>query len=98
MDYNISKNTNTNMKQTIRLNEADLHRIVRESVKKVLRESIEMDNGAPYYLYVNYDCVGEYDSLDDAKKEAILYYRRDKTAVIDINDCTDENSVWGVNS
>ena len=62
------------------------------------RTEIDMGNGAPYYLYVDYDCVGEYDSLDDAYKEAMLYYERDETAIIDINDCTDENSVWGVNS
>ena len=55
-----------------------------------------MDNGAPYYLYVNYDCIGEYDSLDDAKKAALRFHGQDKTAVIDINDCTDENCVWGV--
>lgn len=44
-------------KNTIRLNESTLHRIIKESVKRVLMEGIEMDNGAPYYVYIDNDCV-----------------------------------------
>ena len=33
-----------NRRQTIRLNESTLNRIIKESVKKVLNEGIEMDN------------------------------------------------------
>ena len=36
------------MKQTIRLNESDLHRFVRESVRRVLRESIDSVSPDPY--------------------------------------------------
>ena len=32
------------MKQTIRLNESELHRIIKESVKRVLREEFEPSN------------------------------------------------------
>lgn len=39
-NINCNKNRNMNKKQ-IRLTESDLHRIVKESVKKVLRESLE---------------------------------------------------------
>lgn len=49
------------MKQRIRLNESQFNRLVKETVKRVLKESVEPGNGAPYYLYVNYDCVEEYD-------------------------------------
>ena len=86
------------MKQIIRLTEGDLHRIVRNSVNRILKESAELDNGAPYYLYVDYECVGEYDNYDDAERDAIHYHKNDPDAVIDINDNTDENSVFGFGS
>ena len=86
------------MKQIIRLTEGDLHRIIENSVKRILREGPELDNGAPYYLYVDYECVGEYDNYDDAERDAIRYHKKNPDAVIDINDNTDENSVFGFGS
>ena len=43
------------MKKTIRLNESDLHRIVKESVRRVLKEN-------------NVDNVGHYLDLDQTSK------------------------------
>ena len=98
----LSKNYNaTNVKENrfnnnlIRLTESDLHKIVKESVKRVLRENAELDNGGPYYLYVNYDCIGEYDNYNEAKNDAIRYHKKYPDAIIDVNDNTDENSVFG---
>ena len=70
------------MKKLIRLTESDLHNIIKESVNRVLRENAELDNGGPYYLYVNYDCVGEYDNYNDAKNEAIRYHKKYPDAII----------------
>lgn len=83
------------MKKLIRLTEGDLHRIVENSIKRVLRESAELDNGAPYYLYVDYDCVGEYVDFNEAKRDAIRYHKKNPDAIIDINDNTDDNSIFG---
>lgn len=85
------------MKQRIRLNESQFNRLVKETVKRVLKESVEPGNGAPYYLYVNYDCVEEYDDYLLFKKEADVYHIKYPDAVIDINDNTDEYSVYGFN-
>lgn len=49
-----------------------------------------------FYVYVNCDCIGEYDSLVSAVAEAENELRFDPDAVIDVLDC-DDNSVWGVN-
>ena len=56
------------MKQTIRLNESDLHRIIKESVKKVLRES-SYDINSPEYKQ-SYDKGRGYDSFDIWSDEA----------------------------
>lgn len=84
------------MKKKVRLTESQLRKIVTESTLRCLREFHE-DNGAPYYLYVNYECVGEYEDYEEAEREAQIYLEEDPEAVVDINDCTDENSVFGVN-
>ena len=36
------------MKQTIRLTESDLHRVVKESVEKILKESYDIDDDRHY--------------------------------------------------
>lgn len=96
--YNNVQNESKNMKRTIKLRENELRRMISESVKRVLNEVAELDNGAPYYLYINYDCIGEYENFDEAKSEAISYHKRYPNAIIDINDNTDENSVFGLGS
>ena len=84
-------------KNTIRLNESMLNRIIKESVKRVLNEGIEMDNGAPYYVYIDYDCVKEFNDINKAIKFAKALSEKYPDATIDVNDSSDENSVWGVN-
>lgn len=55
-------------KNTIRLKESMLNRIIKESVKRVLKEGIEMDNGAPYYVYIDNDCIKEFTDINKARK------------------------------
>ena len=86
-----------NRRQTIRLNESMLNRIINESVNRVLMEGIEMDNGAPYYVYIDYDCVKEFNDINKAIKFAKALSEKYPDATIDVNDSSDENSVWGVN-
>ena len=84
-------------KNTVRLDESMLHRIIKESVKRVLMEGIEMDNGAPYYVYIDNDCVKEFNDINKAIKFAKALSEKYPDATIDVNDSSDENSVWGVN-
>ena len=49
-----------------------------------------------YYLYVNCDCIGEYESLEEAKEEADKELGLDEDAVIDVLDEFD-TSVYGFN-
>lgn len=86
-----------NRRQTIRLNESMLNRIIKESVKRVLKEGIEMDNGAPYYVYIDNDCIKEFNDINKAIKFAKALSEKYPDATIDVNDSSDENSVWGVN-
>ena len=39
------------MKKLVRLTENDLHKIVKESVKRVLREAVEEEDESFYFLY-----------------------------------------------
>jgi len=62
------------MKKRIRLTEGDLHRIVKQSVKKILREMEEDEDGfyilySPEVGYLN----GTYEDLESAK-EAFMEY------------------------
>jgi hypothetical protein len=41
------------MKQTIRLNESDLHRMIKESVKQVINESAFNNVGDAYNYYIS---------------------------------------------
>lgn len=84
-------------KNIIRLNESMFHRIIKESVKRVLNEGIEMDNGAPYYVYIDNDCIKEFNDINKAIKFAKALSEKYPDATIDVNDSSDENSVWGVN-
>lgn len=84
-------------KNTIRLNESMLNRIIKESVKRVLKEGIEMDNGSPYYVYIDNDCIKEFNDINKAIKFAKALSEKYPDATIDVNDSSDENSVWGVN-
>ena len=86
-----------NRRQTIWLNESTLNRIIKESVKKVLNEGIEMDNGAPYYVYIDNDCIKEFNDINKSIKFAKALSEKYPDATIDVNDSSDENSVWGVN-
>lgn len=52
--YNNEVNTYYNMKKRVRLTESDLHRIVKESVKKVLKEDTSI--GSPIEKW-NYWCT-----------------------------------------
>ena len=82
--------------QTIRLNESILKRIIKESVTRVLKD-FAMDNGAPYYVYIDYDCIKEFNDINKAIKFAKALSEKYPDATIDVNDSSDENSVWGVN-
>ena len=84
-------------RNTIRLNESMLHRIIKESVKRVLKEGIEMANGAPYDVYIDNDCIKEFNDINKAIKFAKALSEKYPDATIDVNDSSDENSVWGVN-
>ena len=86
-----------NRRQTIRLNESMLNRIIKETVKRVLKEGIEEDNGAPYYVYIDNDCIKEFNDINKAIKFAKALSEKYPDATIDVNDSSDENSVWGVN-
>ena len=62
------------MKQRIRLTESDLHRIVKESVKRVLKEDEwqEPDYSANGKWYVAADCKSKYfDDYDEAYNYAL---------------------------
>lgn len=83
------------MKRTIKLNESELKRIISESVRRVLKESDE--EYAPYGLYIDYDCVEEFDTLEDAKiayEQAVSEY---PDSVIDILSNDGEISFMGIN-
>lgn len=56
------------MKRTIKLNESDLHRFIKESVKKAIRES--------YPVIDEEDIINKIPSLSDEKLEKIIngYY------------------------
>lgn len=86
-----------NRRQTIWLNESTLNRIIKESVKRVLKEGIEIDNGAPYYVYIDNDCIKEFNDINKAIKFAKALSEKYPDATIDVNDSSDENSVLGVN-
>ena len=81
-----------NRRNTIRLNESMLNRIIKESVKRVLKEGIEMDNGAPYYVYIDYDCVKEFNDINKAIEFALASSDKYTEATIDVNGSSDENS------
>lgn len=87
------------MKRTIKLNESELKRIISESVRRVLKENYGISDKeyAPYGLYIDYDCVEEFDTLEDAKnayKQAVLEY---PDSVIDILSNDGEKSFMGIN-
>ena len=63
-DYEWEKNENRDMRQIIRLTESDLHRIVKESVKKIIRES---DTG-------NFDDFYEGDENQVNSNKNMMYY------------------------
>lgn len=56
-----------------------------------------MDNGAPYYVYIDNDCIKEFNDINKAIKFAKALSEKYPDATIDVNDSSDENSVWGVN-
>lgn len=71
--YDISKNFNLDMRNkrnTIRLNESMLHRIIKESVKNVLNEMEEATNGWTERAFNNlYNDIHEYDSGLGSKRK-----------------------------
>lgn len=81
-----------------RLTESRLRGIIREAVKSVLKENYGIsDEYAPYGLYIDYDCVEEFDTLEDAEiayKQAVLEY---PDSVIDILSNDGEKSFMGIN-
>ena len=56
-----------------------------------------MDNGAPYDVYIDNDCIKEFNDINKAIKFAKALSEKYPDATIDVNDSSDENSVWGVN-
>ena len=63
------------MKRRIRLNESSLHRIVKESVKKILREGVYSPNNLPEILenmasYVD-DCINNGEDVSDYYREIV---------------------------
>lgn len=59
------------MKKTIRLTESDLHRIVKESVKRILKED---DYFTPSYAYMNAEeIIDRLPSLPDETLKKIMY-------------------------
>lgn len=81
-----------------RLTESRLRGMIREAVKSVLKENYGIsDEYAPYGLYIDYDCVEEFDTLEDAEiayKQAVLEY---PDSVIDILSNDGEKSFMGIN-
>lgn len=68
---NENKEYKTNMKQIVRLTETDLHRIIKESVKQVIRESRDLNfynpwlNGEASYFRGKYDINGYHVEIDE---------------------------------
>lgn len=93
-------NTYRNMKRTIRLKESELQHMIAESVKRVLKENfygLSDEEYAPYGLYIDDECVEEFDTLEDAEiayEQAVLEY---PDSVIDVLSNDGEISFMGVN-
>ena len=54
---------NATMKQVVRLTESDLHRIIKESVRRILREEFSEEDIVPGYVHY-YDAKGRQYRLD----------------------------------
>ena len=88
---NIRFNKNNKMKQVIKLKESDLHRMIKESIRKILKENDEIDYDA---LDVQGDVCGFiwnviigdentksneiFNTVDEAKEDCDRYLRRIK--------------------
>lgn len=69
-------------------------------IASLTEETIIQENDAPYSLYVNCECVGEFNSLEEAKSEANFYLEENPNALIDVysfNDYECKNAVWWKN-
>ena len=82
------------MKKRIRLTESDLHEIVKESVKRVIREYNEYDGFEPEYDFdddvsdiINRINRGDYDDkLDQIMKDPFGYYNDEGVDIIQAAD------------
>ena len=56
-----------------------------------------MEEGAPFGLYIDYDCVEEYDHFDDAYVGYLKACRQYPDSVIDLLSADGEISYCGIN-
>lgn len=63
------------MKQRIRLTESDLHKVIKESVRRVLKESIDSVNIDPYGT----DAESYHSPSDDEIKKAEAFDKKYRT-------------------
>ena len=56
-----------------------------------------MEEGAPFGLYIDYDCVEEFDHFDDAYVEYLKACRKYPDSIIDLLSADGEISYCGIN-
>ena len=85
--------TRYNMKKTIRLSESDLHRVIRESVKRVLRESADDPTNPEYYRVLqNENAQNMFAQIQQALRQ--LDYATDNLCDMGYNDPSTPNGLY----
>ncbi len=66
-------------------------------VIKSLKSSDNMENGSPFGLYIDYDCVEEFDYIEDAYQAYLVACEEYPDSVIDVLSADGETSYYGIN-